>query len=138
MQAHTLTTALAATTVIAVLAGCGGETDTDDLDPSSAPTDATVERFCETMEDPSAMEVQPGEHVSAWLRKLVRIGTPADLTAEERRGFEVYVTMYHEHDGENSDGWSWSELVSGKDLEAAQAFYSGYTYDHCDIYGEDE
>lgn len=119
------------------LNGCGN------IDASEAPTDASVDDFCEVIEDFAGLEPSVGESVRGWdtdfknwPKKLVEVGTPADMTDQERRGFEVYVTTYDEWHGRS--GYDRNEDLSEDDNDAWDAFYVGYVYRHCEPYGEHE
>ncbi|MCW2814485.1 MAG: hypothetical protein JWN84_1940 [Nocardioides sp.] len=72
------------------LAACGGIAD-------DAPTDADATAFCEAYYDESATAEEVAD-------ELATIGTPSDISDEERNGFEVYVEgLQDEGDRPNVD-----------------------------------
>ena len=72
------------------LAACGGIAD-------DAPTDADPTAFCEAYYDESATAAEVAD-------ELASVGTPDDISDEERNGFEVYVEgLQDEGDSPNRD-----------------------------------
>jgi hypothetical protein len=72
------------------LTACGGD------DASDAPDDASVEDFCEAFnaddnvdEDASAEEQLDAAKEQA--DKVIEVGTPEDMSDDEREGFEIFV-----------------------------------------------
>lgn len=112
-------------------------------DTSTAPTDADPDEFCEVWEDFAGMEPSVGDDINGWdtdftnwPKKLRKVGTPSDMTEQQRRGWEVYVETFDEWQGES--GFDREDDLSSSDNDAWNAFYSGYVYDHCEPYGEHE
>lgn len=139
-----LLVALVTAALLITLPACSDSSDElDDFDATSAPRDASLDDFCATVEDFALLEPSLGEDVDDWPEKLVEVGTPDSMTQQERHGFEVWVTAYHDHSGEldSDDGLDlieWDDALSPAENEARVTFYDGFVHDHCDPYGEHE
>lgn len=96
--------------VAATTVACGDDQDTDSTSagassPSGAPTDASTEDFCGTFEDfvsetqalgaePTAAQVV--DALKGVAETLQEVGTPEDVPADARAGFELVVTTIEE------------------------------------------
>ena len=126
----------------AVTTACGGGGD-------GAPTDASEKDFCATQtsllqdllpEDMSSPEVPSNEEmaraVKDWGAELEKVGTPEDIPAEARRGFEAVAEQASEVDASDFDVDKLEELTLGgadasdKVKKEAQAF-SDYLTETC-------
>lgn len=81
-----------------VAAGCGGNSDsassasstpTASSSPSGAPTDASSGDLCTALQAGST--IKDGADVADFASGLEKAGTPSDIPADARKGFEVYV-----------------------------------------------
>ncbi|MCW2791835.1 MAG: hypothetical protein JWO76_933 [Nocardioides sp.] len=80
---------------------CGGDDSTSadagstptsagaSADPSSAPTDTSVADFCTGLT--STGKITDGKDVADFATMLETTGTPSDIPAEARSGYEIYV-----------------------------------------------
>lgn len=145
MTAHRLRLAVVVLAALPGLIACSSDSEDEGeaFDASSAPTDASVADFCEVMEDFAFLEPQVGDDVHGletdgtdWPAELVEVGTPADMTEQEREGFELYVETYEAW--QERSGFERDEDLSEDEDAAWSAFYTGYVYRHCDPYGEHE
>ena len=84
--------------VVGLLAGCGG--DGGDADAAEAPSNATVEEFCQPFVDMLTEISAQGEDISdedavklakETADKLREAGTPEDMPEDARKGFELVV-----------------------------------------------
>ncbi|MET3960896.1 archaellum component FlaG (FlaF/FlaG flagellin family) [Marmoricola sp. OAE513] len=71
--------ALASLVAAVLIAGCGGP------DGSSAPKDASVKDFCKVVNDLDTSDAK------GFAEDLAEVGTPKDIPAEARDGFEIMV-----------------------------------------------
>ena len=83
------------------LSACGGGA-------SDAPDDASVKEFCDVVKEnsrePDLADDDYDAQVEAlhdWADALKEVGTPADITAEARKGFEVQVDTLSEIDSDD-------------------------------------
>ena len=81
-----------------VAAGCGGNSDsassasstpTASSSPSGAPTDGSSSDLCTALQAGST--IKDGADVADFADGLEKAGTPSDIPADARKGFEVYV-----------------------------------------------
>jgi hypothetical protein len=81
-----------------VAAGCGGNSDsassasstpTASSSPSGAPTDGSSSDLCTALQAGST--IKDGADVADFADGLEQAGTPSDIPADARKGFEVYV-----------------------------------------------
>lgn len=81
-----------------VAAGCGGNSDsassasstpTASSSPSGAPTDGSSSDLCTALQAGST--IKDGADVADFASGLEKAGTPSDIPADARKGFEVYV-----------------------------------------------
>lgn len=134
---------------VLLLAGCSSDDGDDDdpghdtVDASAAPTDADPDEFCDLWEGFALMEPVVGEMVSGgktdgtnWPEDLVAVGTPADVSDQERHGFEVVVETFDAWQGRS--GFDDDEDLTTEEDQAWDAFYYDYLYRQCDPYGEGE
>ena len=94
------------------LSACGG-----------APTDASKDDFCETVNDTSVFENTDTEDVGDLVdalkkqaENLEEVGTPDDISDDEREGFEIYVDAVNDLDADDFD--------SPEDLDNVEDDYS--------------
>ncbi len=113
------------------------------VDPGDYPTDAATQEFCdafngsfEVLQDTDQSGIPSEDDWAlfvAELEKLGAIGTPADIGAEERRGFEVYIgaltTLDYQVLVDNKDSDTLPG-VSEEDNAAAEAF-SEWAFSTC-------
>jgi hypothetical protein len=90
------------------LTACGGD------DASDAPDDASVKDFCEAFNDEGDLDEDASaeEQVDAAKEqadKVIEVGTPEDMSDEEREGFEIFVDAIKDLDED-----------AVKDFEAAE------------------
>lgn len=69
-------------------------------DPSSAPTDTSATDFCTGLT--STSKIADGKDVAAFASVLQTTGTPADIPAEARQGYEIYVAALDSIDKDTS------------------------------------
>lgn len=89
-----------------VAAGCGDNSDSTESasstptsassSPSSAPTDGTSDDLCTALTAGST--IKDGADVAAFADGLEKAGTPSDIPAEARSGFETYVGVLEDVD----------------------------------------
>ncbi|MFC4785762.1 hypothetical protein ACT8ZV_14885 [Nocardioides sp. MAHUQ-72] len=88
-----------------VAAGCGGNDSASDADassasssssPSGAPTDASATELCSALT--SGSSIKTGADVVAFAKGLEQAGTPSDIPADARKGFETYVSVLEDID----------------------------------------
>ena len=92
------------------LSACGDDDDDGGSDASDAPASASKEDFCEAFNavlgDMSAIETQPTEEQWSELQdkveKLSEVGTPEDISDDNRDGYEVLVKAVTETDYDDS------------------------------------
>lgn len=112
-----------------VLAACSG-----DPRPADAPEDAGADAFCAPIDDflaemyaqldspPSEDDMVAALHDLA--EEMESVGTPSDMSAEARRGFEVFVTQIREVSVKDISG-NLEDLTAGlskADQKAGDAF----------------
>jgi hypothetical protein len=68
------------------MAACGSSSSSTPTGGAGAPTGATTATFCSTLQN-LASSTTPKEVAD----KLRAVGTPSDISAEQRHGFEVFV-----------------------------------------------
>jgi hypothetical protein len=87
--------------VVGLLAGCGD----DAADAAEAPKDATVEEFCQPWIDLIKDVTAKGDDISdedavkiakETADKLAEVGTPKDMPADARKGFELILKKLDE------------------------------------------
>lgn len=106
-------------------------------DASDAPTDASEEDFCGVFEDAYKPIIEAGFEPSEddWekfqdaIEDLADVGTPEDMTDDEREGFEVFVEAVDEADYDDVKGDS-DFGVSGDDEDKAEKFFA-YVSETC-------
>lgn len=96
--------------------GCGG-----------APTDASKEDFCEAYTDTSALQEagegdKLGEKIQDYGKGLEDVGTPKDISDDERDGFEVYVDALKDVDDDATAEDLQEPDVSKDDEKKAEKF----------------
>ncbi|GAA5140749.1 hypothetical protein GCM10023340_01380 [Nocardioides marinquilinus] len=111
--------AAAATALLTLsLAACGGD-DGDGggdggggggVDAADAPTDADQDEFCSLLD--SQEEITTVDQARDLAEKLADIGTPADLSAEARDGYEAFVEFLGDVDEDKL-----AELEAAEDAE---------------------
>jgi hypothetical protein len=82
---------LAATGLLAVagaMAACGGSSSSTPTGAAGAPTGATTADFCSTVQNLASSSNATPKDVAD---QLQAVGTPSDISASERHGFEVFV-----------------------------------------------
>jgi hypothetical protein len=99
----------------ALLAGCGGA-------GADAPRDASIDDFCATKEwfvaegldrfrggdfPPSADAL--AELAQDWAREFARVGTPENMSADARVGFEKFLDRLHDIDGGEVPSGNWED-----------------------------
>ncbi|MEO5663468.1 MAG: hypothetical protein ABIR39_09295 [Nocardioides sp.] len=112
--------------------GCGSDSGS-----GGAPTDATTAEFCDTLtgvfSDPQAMiDATPEElvaEVKTWAKDLGKVGTPEDIPAEARDGFDLLIEEVAALEADAELG-TLEESLSGKDKDASVAFNT-YSTDTC-------
>lgn len=138
--ARTIRTAGAAAALALVLAGCGGDT----------PSDASAEEFCSAYTeglgdamgaiDPEAPEDEQAEAAveafQEFADRMKEVGTPEDMSAEAREGFELSLDSIEglsADDLQDEDALAELETeLSGDDKAAAEALQA-YVSDNCDL-----
>ncbi|MFT4081060.1 MAG: hypothetical protein QM638_00590 [Nocardioides sp.] len=96
-----LRTGLALTAVLAttlLTAGCGSQSDSASSasasasasSGSSAPTDAKTSDFCSAL---TSTTVKNGKDVAKVAAAMEKTGTPSDISAKQRLGFEAYLSV---------------------------------------------
>ena len=129
-----------ATTLGASLSACSGD---DGGSGASAPDDASLEEFCSAFNDlfddvlSKAASDDSAAAVRAlkdWAAEIGEVGTPEDMPAEARNGFEVFVDQAREldEDATLADLEKFGEDVSEGDQADAEAF-SDWTQDNCPL-----
>ncbi len=127
--------AVAGTTAVLLafsLTACGGD------DASDAPDDASVKEFCEAFneddgldEDASAEEQLDAAKEQA--DKVIEVGTPEDMSDDEREGFEIFVDAVKDleesdvEDFENADSdeaFQDALGIDGDEFEKVNAFFT--------------
>ncbi|CUR60342.1 exported hypothetical protein [metagenome] len=95
---------------------CGGS---DEPKATSAPEKASVKEFCTTFQDMS--EEESGKKVADMLSE---VGTPEDIPAEARQGFEVLIDKIADLDSDPSEDelTALSKDLSAGDLKDVTAF----------------
>jgi hypothetical protein len=85
-----------------MLASCGesGESEVRSASPfesevDEAPTDATRDAFCLAWA-PSVTKLNSPEEYDEWAKEMIAVGTPAEFSDEQRKGFVVYVSSVRE------------------------------------------
>lgn len=132
--------------VIATGGGGGGGDDPADpetsdvpIEAADAPKDASVEEFCtasnnlptdETGDDFAAEAQQAND----WAAEAIKVGTPADMSQEERHGFELWAdyqrTITAEDLESDREAEAWRDDFGFSD--AADVFiYLGYVGSNC-------
>lgn len=110
------------------LAACGGgSTDVD------APTDASVEDFCGayvSLFTEGDVEAIKGEDITSWGEELEQVGTPEELSEDERAGFEILVSFAGDVDADADLADIEDPDVSDDEQEQLDAFIS-YTATAC-------
>lgn len=117
---HVLTGA-AMILVVGTTAACGG----------SAPTDASKEDFCEAygaIDDIN--EDSTGEDLQDYAKDLEDVGTPDDMSDEERDGFKVYVDTLKDVDGDKKVTDLDEPELSDEEDKQGEAF-TEYAADKC-------
>ena len=88
-----------------VAAGCGGNSDsassasstpTASSSPSGAPTDGSSSDLCTALQAGST--IKDGADVADFADGLEQAGTPSDIPADARKGFDVYVGVLNKVD----------------------------------------
>ena len=89
-----------------VAAGCGDNSDSADSasstptsassSPTSAPTDGTSDDLCTALTAGSS--IKDGADVADFAAGLEKAGTPTDIPADARKGFETYVGVLEDVD----------------------------------------
>lgn len=109
------------------LTACGGS------NASSAPSDASQEDFCKTFDsasstiDDSASDSDQADQAHKVADSLKKVGTPSDMSADARKGFEIFVDWLGKVDAgdvkklSESEGSSDSPF-SGDDESKVEAF----------------
>lgn len=105
MTHHRPLGALAGVILLAVLTACGGSSPKG----ADAPEDASQEKFCQVIADIDLSDPK------AFVDDLAEIGTPTEITAEARTGFEVMIDNAAE------------DKISDADQEKVSAFVSYFT-----------
>lgn len=81
-----------------------GSTDASDgTDPGSAPTDASDDEFCDTLDGVESFADDDEIDGVGAAASLVETGTPEDTPDRARDGFETYVAFLEEVDGLSED-----------------------------------
>ncbi|GAA5140744.1 hypothetical protein GCM10023340_01370 [Nocardioides marinquilinus] len=106
--------ALGAPAVLLVsLTACGGGPGGD------APEDASVEEFCTAYA--KSVNLANGEDIKNWAEDMADVGTPEDLSDEQRKGFEVLVDTAADVDEDADLSDLEDEEVSGDDKDAVES-----------------
>jgi hypothetical protein len=121
--------ALAAAGLVVALTGsltaCGGGSDsTGGGGSGGAPTDASKDAFCGTLKDQSS-DAAPKD-VAA---RMKSVGTPSDINAPARRGFEVLVDKMSQLSSSNPSDADIAKMAKDfakQDLADVQAFIAYY------------
>ena len=110
----------AAVLLAATLSACGG-----------APTDASVEDYCDAFID-SPKDLQSddaGKQADAageWADDLNEVGTPEDIDGEAREGFEIFVKFLEDVNEDDikdlEDAEDPSEVFDGDDADKVEEF----------------
>lgn len=117
---HVLTGA-AMILVVGTTAACGG----------GAPTDASKEDFCEAYSAIDDInEDSTGEDLQDYAKDLDDVGTPDDMSDEERDGFEVYVDTLKDVDGDKKVTDLDEPELSDEEDKQGEAF-TEYATDKC-------
>ncbi len=93
-----------------------------------APDSASVEDFCATFLTSS--EVSDGAGIKDFADALAEVGTPDDMSEEEREGFEVFVAVAQEVD-ESATLDDLEDPDVSDDEEAAVTAFIGYATTNC-------
>lgn len=122
--------AVAAPLLLALsLSACGGDDDGGDGGSADdAPDSASVEDFCDTFL--ASSEVTDGAGIKDFADALAEVGTPDDMSDEEREGFEVFVAVAQDVD----EGATLEDLDDpdvSADEEAAVTAFIGYATTNC-------
>lgn len=116
------------------LTACGGDDDGDSDSGGStssvgdAPNDAQVEEFCATFQESN--DVTDGAGIKAFADRLAAVGTPDELTDEQREGFEVFVGVAQGVDESSTLDELEDPDVSDEE-EAAVTAFIGYATTNC-------
>ena len=114
--------------VVGLLAGCGDDGAGGD-DAADAPSDASVEEFCQPFVDMLQEVSAEGEDLSdadavqlakETADKLRETGTPADMPEDARRGFELVVAKL----AELPDDATKDEVEKAQELTEEEQTYS--------------
>ena len=114
--------------VVGLLAGCGDD-DGGGADGADAPSDASVEAFCQPFVDMLQEVSAQGEDLSdadavrlakETADKLRETGTPADMPEDARRGFELVVEKL----AELPDDATKDEVEKAQELTEEEQTYS--------------
>jgi hypothetical protein len=118
------------------LTACGGGSSGSAGSSGDAPTDASKDDFCGTLKG-SGSDVKPSEVAT----KLKSVGTPSNIDASARQGFEVLVDKMSQLDSSNpsdADIAKLSQDFKAADLTDVQAFISYYVKECAgDLQGSD-
>ncbi|MCB0906072.1 MAG: hypothetical protein KDB63_03010 [Nocardioidaceae bacterium] len=122
---------LTAAALLTTLAACGGGGSGAG---AGAPTDASVDDFCTSFvavftEGGADMTGITGKDIKAWGDTLAETGTPAEMSKDERAGFEIFVKFASEVDAGASIDDIEDPKVSDDEQAQVDAFleYSGTT-----------
>ena len=116
-RTHQLLGSLAAAALLVVLGGCGGKDQGNDA--SQAPSDASTSAFCNVNKGLDANST-PKEVVA----KFEQVGTPKDMPADARKGFEVLLSKLAlvPDDAKSSDFSDIEKTIKQSDMQYVAAF----------------
>ncbi len=114
--------------VLGSLTGCGSSDDGGDA--AGPPDDASLEDFCTTFSSLTSNLLGGGgsdgsaSSIKDWAADLEKVGTPSEMPADARDGFEILIEQASKIDGDASlqDLQQLEKDVSKKDAEKALAF----------------
>lgn len=97
-----------------MLTACGGGAGSD------APTDADAGEFCSTYAELFAIEDPSG--IGDLVDRMVEVGTPSDMSEEQRSRFELFVDTAGDIDEDTDLEELEEQELEGDDADAATAF----------------
>lgn len=107
------------------LTACGGDDGGGDSD---APESATNDEFCEAFLDVGNLET--GADIKDFAANLEEVGTPEDVSEDERAGFEVFIDAAQDVDDDATLEDIEDPDVSEEDNANAEAFVT-YATETC-------
>ncbi|MFT4084487.1 MAG: hypothetical protein QM638_18075, partial [Nocardioides sp.] len=83
--------AIIAVVVVVLVTGGGGD---NPHNASSAPSDASVSDFCDSVDWIESMSGTPSDSdLKGWQDDMRKVGTPSDMSSDARKGWEEFVNL---------------------------------------------